>query len=58
MSQGRSNHMVAFVVVGLGMVLIASLAGVVLWAVTKRRANGALRTVDAEALASTEAAEA
>ena len=58
MAQGRSNHMLAFLVVGLGMVLIASLAGVVLWATSRRRAAPPLRAIDPEALATGETAEA
>jgi hypothetical protein len=37
MSNRVQNAMPALMVVGLGMVLIAGLAGVVLWLVTRRR---------------------
>ncbi len=58
MQYARSNQMLAFLVVGLGMVLIASLSGVVLWGITKRRTAAHLRAVDPEALATNETAEA
>jgi hypothetical protein len=58
MPHRRSNAMLSFLVVGLGMVLIATLAGVVLWAMTKKKAATPLRVIDPEALATSETAEA
>ena len=68
MSKGRStsgqrglpatNHWVAFLVVGLGMVLIAGLAGVGLWAMTRRKAALPAKGAEPETLATSETAEA
>lgn len=57
-SAGGGRNLVAFLVVGLGMLLIAGLGGFVLWTVSRRRAAAQAPQIEPDTVTGTEPAEA